>query len=62
MITPVYMLSALRWVVFFVCLLPFVGMLVAIFRNTLGPDPADELAITTGLWSDRISRLGLQPT
>jgi sulfoxide reductase heme-binding subunit YedZ len=62
MITPVYMLSALRWVFFFVCLLPFVGMLVAIFRNTLGPDPADELAITTGLWTLRFLLLSLSIT
>lgn len=38
-------------VLFFLCLLPFLQWLLAIFQNRLGPDPADELAHGTGEWA-----------
>lgn len=56
------MYSLLRWLVFSVCLLPFVAMAAGVFRNTLGPDPADELAIGTGLWTLRFLLLSLAIT
>ena len=56
------MYSLLRWLVFSLCLLPFVVMVAGIFRNTLGPDPADELAIWTGLWTLRFMLLSLSVT
>lgn len=56
------MYSLLRWLVFFVCLLPFIVMVAGVFRNSLGPDPADELAIGTGLWTLRFILLSLSIT
>ena len=56
------MYSLLRWLVFSLCLLPFVAIVAGIFRNTLGPDPADELAIGTGLWTLRFMLLSLSVT
>jgi sulfoxide reductase heme-binding subunit YedZ len=42
---------SLRLVAHLFCIAPFVLILVAIFRNSLGPDPADELAVRTGEWA-----------
>lgn len=56
------MYSLLRWLVFSVCLLPLVTMVAGVFRNTLGPDPADELAVETGLWTLRFLLLSLAIT
>lgn len=56
------MFTSLRWLVFFACLLPFFIVLVAVVRNTLGPDPADEMAIQTGLWTLRFLLLSLSIT
>jgi len=56
------MYSLLRWLVFSLCLLPFIAMVAGIFRNTLGPDPADELVIGTGLWTLRFMLLSLSVT
>lgn len=56
------MYSLLRWLVFSVCVLPFFAMLAGVLRNTLGPDPADELAIRTGLWTLRFLLLSLSIT
>lgn len=56
------MYSLLRWLVFFVCLLPFIAMVAGVFCNSLGPDPADELARGTGLWALRFILLSLSIT
>lgn len=56
------MYSLLRWLVFSACLLPFVFMVVGVIANTLGPDPADELIIWTGLWTLRFLLLSLAIT
>lgn len=56
------MYSLLRWLVFSICLLPFISMAAGVLRNTLGPDPADELAIGTGLWTLRFLLLSLSIT
>lgn len=56
------MYSLLRWLVFFVCLLPFIAMVAGVFRNSLGPDPADQLAAGTGLWTLRFILLSLSIT
>lgn len=42
---------SLRLVAHLFCVAPFVLIMVAIFRNILGPDPADELAVRTGEWA-----------
>ncbi len=56
------MYSLLRWLVFCACLLPFVLMVAGVIGNTLGPDPADELTIQTGLWTLRFLLLSLAIT
>lgn len=53
------LISAINWLVHLICLLPFASLLYAAFRNTLGPDPADALAIETGLWTLRFLLLSL---
>ena len=54
--------SALRVLVFLVCLVPF-GMLVSgVVSNSLGPDPADHLMHVTGEWVMRFLVLVLLAT
>lgn len=54
--------GVIRWLVLLVSLLPFVNLLFAAIQNTLGPDPADTLAIETGLWTLRFLLLSLAIT
>ncbi len=56
------MFTSLRWLVFLACLIPFISIVIAVIRNTLGPDPADELAIQTGLWTLRFLLLSMSIT
>lgn len=51
--------TVINWLVHLVSLLPFASLLSAALRNTLGPDPADTLAIETGLWTLRFLLLSL---
>ncbi len=41
------------------CLAPLVSLLLAIYQNDLGPDPANELAVRTGEWALRLLILSL---
>lgn len=54
--------NMVKWLVFVACLVPFVSLLYAALRNSLGPDPADTLAIETGLWTLRFLLLSLAVT
>ncbi|MDP1932156.1 MAG: protein-methionine-sulfoxide reductase heme-binding subunit MsrQ [Gammaproteobacteria bacterium] len=56
------MLTAIRWLVFSISLLPFISLLCAAIQDTLGPDPADTLAIETGVWTLRFLLLSLAIT
>ena len=54
--------SAIKWIVFLICLLPFARLLYGAVQNTLGPDPADTLAVETGSWTLRFLLLSLAIT
>ncbi len=54
--------KALRVSVFWVSLLPFCGLIYAAAADTLGADPAQELAIRTGRWTLRFLLLCLAVT
>ncbi|MCY4264157.1 MAG: sulfoxide reductase heme-binding subunit YedZ [Gammaproteobacteria bacterium] len=46
--------SLFKPAVFFVVLLPFGLLVLRVLQNSLGPDPAQELAIETGEWTLRL--------
>jgi len=56
------MTKVVKWVVFVLALLPLAILLVGVFTNTLGPDPADTLAAETGEWTFRFLLLSLAIT
>ncbi|MGJ8690136.1 MAG: sulfite oxidase heme-binding subunit YedZ [Gammaproteobacteria bacterium] len=56
------MTKAVKWVVFVLGLLPLAALLLGVFTNTLGPDPADTLAAETGEWTFRFLLLSLAIT
>ncbi len=49
-------------VIFFLALIPFVWLLLKVFQNDLGPDPAQALSIETGEWTLRFLLLTLAIT
>ena len=49
-------------VIFFMALIPFIWLLLKIFQNDLGPDPAQALSIETGEWTLRFLLLTLAIT
>jgi sulfoxide reductase heme-binding subunit YedZ len=56
------MKATVPWLVRLVCLVPFSLLLFGIYRNSLGPDPADALATATGEWALRFLLLSLSIT
>ena len=55
-------MKRLRILTFLGCLIPFVLLLLKVFQNDLGPDPAKELALETGEWAIRFLLLALAMT
>jgi methionine sulfoxide reductase heme-binding subunit len=55
-------MKRLRILTFLICLIPFVLLLLKVFQNDLGPDPAKELALETGEWAIRFLLLALAMT
>lgn len=51
-----------KWLVFGLSLLPFIGLTVGAVSNSLGPDPADTLIQETGEWTFRFLLLSLSIT
>lgn len=56
------MRKLIKPLVFAVALVPFFILLVKIFQNDLGPDPAQELSIETGEWTLRFLLITLALT
>ena len=52
-------MKRLRTLIFLICLMPFMLLLLKVFQNDLGPDPAKELALETGGWAIRFLLLAL---
>ena len=48
--------------IFFMALMPFIWLLLKVFQNDLGPDPAQALSIETGEWALRFLLLTLAIT
>ena len=48
--------------IFFMALMPFIWLLLKVFQNDLGPDPAQALSIETGEWTLRFLLLTLAIT
>lgn len=48
--------------IFFMALIPFIWLLLKVFKNDLGPDPAQALSIETGEWALRFLLLTLAIT
>ncbi len=48
--------------IFFMALIPFIWLLLKVFQNDLGPDPAQALSIETGEWALRFLLLTLAIT
>ncbi len=48
--------------IFFMALIPFIWLLLKVFQNELGPDPAQALSIETGEWALRFLLLTLAIT
>ena len=48
--------------IFFMALMPFIWLLLKVFQNDLGPDPAQALSIETGEWALRFLLLTLTIT
>lgn len=44
-------LPFVRYLIFFLSLLPLANLVYAIFENALGPDPAEKLSYLTGEWA-----------
>ena len=55
-------MKRLRILTFLGCLIPLVLLLLKVFQNDLGPDPAKELALETGEWAIRFLLLALAMT
>jgi len=55
-------MKRLRILTFLGSLVPFVLLLLKVFQNDLGPDPAKELALETGEWAIRFLLLALAMT
>jgi sulfoxide reductase heme-binding subunit YedZ len=56
------MAKSIRLVVFYAGFLPIFVLALAVYNNTLGPDPADALAVETGEWSLRFLLMSLAVT
>ena len=56
------MVRLVKPVIFFLALIPFVWLLLKVFQNDLGPDPAQALSIETGEWTLRFLLLTLAIT
>lgn len=56
------MVQSIRFVVFFAGFLPILALAFAVYNNTLGPDPADVLAVETGEWTFRFLLMSLAVT
>ena len=56
------MVRFVKPVIFFMALIPFIWLLLKVFQNDLGPDPAQALSIETGEWTLRFLLLTLAIT
>ena len=56
------MVRFVKPVIFFMALIPFIWLLLKVFQNDLGPDPAQALSIETGEWALRFLLLTLAIT
>ena len=56
------MVRLVKPVIFFLALIPFIWLLLKVFQNDLGPDPAQALSIETGEWTLRFLLLTLAIT
>ena len=56
------MVRLVKPVIFFMALIPFIWLLLKVFQNDLGPDPAQALSIETGEWALRFLLLTLTIT
>ena len=56
------MVRLVKPVIFFMALFPFIWLIVKVFQNDLGPDPAQALSIETGEWTLRFLLLTLAIT
>lgn len=56
------MVRLVKPVIFFMALFPFIWLLLKVFQNDLGPDPAQALSIETGEWTLRFLLLTLAIT
>ena len=56
------MVRLVKPMIFFLALMPFIWLLLKVFQNDLGPDPAQALSIETGEWALRFLLLTLAIT
>ena len=56
------MVRLVKPMIFFMALIPFIWLLLKVFQNDLGPDPAQALSIETGEWALRFLLLTLTIT
>lgn len=56
------MVRLVKPLIFFMALIPFIWLLLKVFQNDLGPDPAQALSIETGEWALRFLLLTLAIT
>ena len=56
------MVRLVKPLIFFMALIPFIWLLLKVFQNDLGPDPAQALSIETGEWTLRFLLLTLAIT
>ena len=56
------MVRLVKPMIFFLALIPFIWLLLKVFQNDLGPDPAQALSIETGEWTLRFLLLTLAIT
>ena len=56
------MVRLVKPMIFFMALIPFIWLLLKVFQNDLGPDPAQALSIETGEWALRFLLLTLAIT
>ena len=56
------MVRLVKPAIFFMALIPFIWLLLKVFQNDLGPDPAQALSIETGEWTLRFLLLTLAIT
>ena len=56
------MVRLVKPMIFFLALIPFIWLLLKVFQNDLGPDPAQALSIETGEWALRFLLLTLAIT